>query len=231
MKPITSATPKLLKTLLVAPLLLAGITGYSQKTATKTYMPDKYGMVNLGAKIDYDKGKTDTIEMEDPATKEIIKRIIKMDPKPVKLNGKDFIVDNDYADAASFKGNGTPQEYIFTKMKANLAKLENGFYTVNIFNIMVDEKGKTWAFSYEPVTGTKTEDGERGAAGINIDPKIEKAIFENACNTMANMPLWKPAEHKGTKVVGEANGSTYRNKLKVDNHKVYLKIKDTWKAL
>ncbi len=222
-------TPALLRTFIVTPLLLAGIVGFAQKSSTKTYVPDQYGMVNLGAKIEYDNGRTDTMEMEDPATKEIIKRIIKSDPRPVKVNGKEFIVEG--AEPATFKGKGTVQEYVFTKMKGNLAKLDDGFYTVSIFNIMVDEKGKTWAFSYEPVNGTKTEAPQHNEPAINVDPKTEKAIFENACNVMANLPLWKPSEQKGKKVVGEGYGSTYREKLKVQGHKVYLKIKDNWKAL
>ncbi len=211
-----------LKTLLIALLLLTGIGSFAQKNAAKTFKPDQYGMISLGARIEYGKPRFDTIEMEEPSTKEILQKIIRRDPMPEKVNGKDIVTD---AKPAAFKG-GDAQLYIFRQMKQQLSKLEDGFYTIDISNIIVDENGKTCGFMYSPVKGTKAANPKQGEPTIKVDPKTEKEIFDKACDIMQRFPTWKPAELKGKKVAGEGNGATYRCKIIVEKHKVSLQQSD-----
>ena len=215
------------KTLVILGLILTVFVGFSQQKSEKKYTPNENGIVALGNnKLEYTKSKIDTMDWEDPVTHKMIIRIIKTDPYVEKVDGK---IIEDLPPA--FKDNSSPAEYLYRKMKNELSGLEDGFYYVGLRNLIVDDKGKTCAFTYDGVSGNKTEDRSKARQPIEVDKQLDEKIFNKICNELANFPTWQPPVVKGKKAVSEINpfGDWSRDyQLKIQGHKVYFKTNAGW---
>ncbi len=214
----------------LAILALAPMSCFAQNKASKQYAPNKYGDVVFGKnKMEYSKEKIDTVEMEDPNTHEIIKRIIKRFPSLKKIDGKE-IADLDPA----MKGNASPAEYLYRKMKKDLSVLEDGYYDLGIMNLVVDDKGKNCGFTFQGITGYKTDDRNKPRPRIKVDKQIEDKIFNRLCEELIAFPTWQPPVVKGKKMPSASNlfgGDMGPSHLKIQGHKVYFKTSEAWVEL
>ena len=211
-------------------MVLATLGCIAQQKATKKYIPDEYGFVVFGTnKLEYSKVQIDTIEMEDPKTHDLIKRIIKRSPSLTKIDGKEV------ADLSpAMKNNSSPAEYLYRKLKKDLAVLEDGCYDLGIMNLIVDDKGKNCGFMFRGVSGNKNEDSDKPKQRIKIDKQTEDKIFNRMCEEFVAFPTWLPPVMKGKKVPSASNlfGDNWRPpQLKVLNHKVYFKTQEAWVQL
>ncbi len=221
-----------LKMLVFIPLVLTSVICFSQRVIAKTFKADEYGLVKLtNSKFEYYTAKPDTIEVEEE-NGTLIKKVVKMDPYVIKMDGKAI------EDARPvFKDNRSPAPYLFSKIKKELSALEDGYYNLGIGNVIVDEKGKTAAFTYQNILGDKNENSSLSQAkrdNIVVDKATEQKIFNSICNELSHFPTWLPPTVKNKKVVSSNNMfGDYWGKptLKVQNHRVYFKEQDTWIAL
>ena len=212
---------------LLVPALIISSLSFSQKTTGKKYKLDSYGMVVLGKhKFEYSERKVDTIKIVDPQTKEAIMKIVKIDPRPLKVDGK-LITD----ETVKFKGGGSAEEYFLGKIKNEISKLEDGYYRLDVYNIIVDDKGKICAFTYGGIHGKRTEKGGFAENPITIPAALEDIIFEKIGDELAAFPNWEPAVLNNKPVVGEASVIKAMGLYKITAHKIAYFKNGGWQGM
>lgn len=100
----------------------------------------------------------DTQIIVDPVTgQEYTNIVIKRKPAPVKLNGKPV---NEWPeqDAAYTGSESSLRDFLVFNMKDVLTKLDDGQYTLNVFNVLIDENGHIAFFEYEDIKRSRTAD-------------------------------------------------------------------------
>ncbi len=207
-----------LLTLLFAPC-------FAQKKGAKKYAVNAYGVVNLyDDKFTYSKGTIDTIESAEPGSDIEVKKIIKTKGRPVKMNGKTI-----YDELPVFKQEHTVEEYLLNKLRSELSKLPNGNYTLELYNMIVDEQGKVCAFSYEGISASEAED-ERALKVFIIDRTQAQQLFQKICAELTSLPAFEAAQINGKKIISVSN-PIYPNQFWIRDHKILIKQKDKWVPL
>ncbi len=202
-------------------MLLPSLT-HAQKGGSKKYAVNSHGIVDLcGRKFTYSNATTDTIEVNVPGKDEGVAKIIKTNGYPIQLEGK-HIQDGQPVFNVPF------EEHLYRKLKKLLLQLPDGYYNLGVYNIIVDDNGRTCAFSYEGCSGS-TEEGGKGKA-IKINARAAAIVFDETCNVMANLPAFSPPVVNGKKVVSVSN-PIYPNEFKIEKHKLHLKRKGVWLVL
>ncbi len=110
-----------------------------------------------GNQIELSVVQPDTQIVVDPVTAEQRVVIINHDPKPIKMNGVPIVEMPDKE--PYYKGDGKSlRAYMLKGMKKELSKLKDGMYTININQILVDERGRIVYFEYEDLRRSKMWD-------------------------------------------------------------------------
>ena len=208
-------------------LILFGIVGplhlRAQQGAPKKYKVNDHGIINLcGRTFTYSKGSVDTITIDD-AKGEPVENIIKSTGRPLKMDGKTI-----HDELPTF--NVPVEEHLYAKLKTELAQLPDGYYSLGVYNIIVDDQGKTCAFSYEGITGRKNEEERTGEIPIDIGKQARVKLFDKICNVLAGFPAYVPPSVNGKKVVSVSN-PVYPNLFKMEKHRLYVKRAGVWKVV
>lgn len=164
----TSSTVSKSKTLILLPLLLVSATCFSKNSFSSKFERNGKYVTYKGNRFELSEPKPDTMILTDPVTGEQITKIIKKDPVPVKMNGKP--IPNEVDQQPYFTGNDKGlREYLVKNMKSELSKLDDGQYTLNLNNIVVDDKGKIVYFDYEDMKRSKTMEEVHDVKPANVE--------------------------------------------------------------
>ena len=132
------------------------------------------------------------------------------DDLPVKINGKAIVTDPDKK--PQLKG-GYPdlRSLLLHNLKAELSKLDEGTYKVDLNYLVIDENGKIMYFSYDGLN----------RYGMRVGGKIEQAVFEKTVALLKNV-TFEPAVKNGRKVVALINtDEAFNRTFRLMNHVVY----------
>ena len=198
--------------------------------APKKYTKNKFNAVILGThKVVYSKAHRDTIEVEDQVDHAVIKKIVVTDPQPEKIDGKKVVINS--GEGAEFGGNGSGTLYLYKELKNELCLLNDGYYILRIYNILVDDKGQTCMFTYDPPGSSKKPEFYEWSHEVPVDSAVNAKIFARACEVMDHLPKWKPATKNGKKIVGEGRLASSTDKFKIEAHKLYIIAGGGWQEL
>ena len=226
-----SGTIAYLKMLVFIPLVLVSFICFSQKIMTNSFVADEYGFVKLSNnQLEFSKTNPDTIEME-MEDGSVTKKIVKKDPVVLRVDGKALEMS-----MPVFKDNSQVDEYIYKKLSRDLSQLEDGEYFVGVVHVIVDDKGRTCAFTYQGIMSDSIDRKGRDRHPVKIDKQLETKIFSGLCKELSAIRDWQPPVVNGRKVPSVFNffgGSNYYP-LRVKQHKLYI-VQDgrtnTWTEL
>ncbi len=224
---IVTANSKIISQILICILMaFAPHVAFPQKAGTKKYTVNQYGIVSLyNNKLTYNKGSVDTIEVAEPDSDKELKKIIKTKGWPVKLDGKAI-----HDEVPAFKKHHTAEVYLFNKLRSELLKLPNGRYTLELFNMIIDENGKICAFSYEGISASEADEEKQPKKVFTIDKIQGQQLFQKICDELVHFPAFEAPVVKGKKVVSVSN-PLYPNQFWINNNKILVKQKDKWQEL
>ncbi len=205
--------------------ILLSVPGFAIKKSAKKYAVNPYGIVTLyDDKFIYSKATVDTIESAEPGSDVEIRKIIKTKGRPVKMNGKVI-----HDELPVFKQKHNLEEHLLNKLRGELNSLPNGKYTLELYNMIINEDGKVCAFSYEGISASEAED-ERGKSVFVIDKIQAQHLFQKICTELTNLPPFEAPQLKGKKIISVSN-PIYPNQFWIRDHKILIKQKDQWRDL
>lgn len=147
------------KMLVFLPIAMVSIFCFSQNGFSQKF--DRKGNVVTyrGNKFVFSEQRTDTIELMDPVTGAKTTSVMVIDAEPQSMNGKPIPVrDNQMAPPAYEGKYKNLRWYMLAKMQAELAKLPDGIYKLDVTNIVIDEQGRIVYFDYREMLRDRTVD-------------------------------------------------------------------------
>lgn len=169
---LTRRSSKAAKTKMLAfiPIAVVSILCFSQNGFSQNFERDGNTVTYRGNKFQLSDVVRDTVELEDPTTGQRSIKVMQKDPAPMTMNGNPI-----------YSGDITPEYtgpdknirmYMLKQMKNDLSGLDNGQYTLNINNIVVDENGNIVYFEYGNIRRSKTSDAVKQAPASK--PSVQK---------------------------------------------------------
>lgn len=158
-------------------------------------------------------GKKETITVTDPITGKKVTKTTTIDPTLIRMN-KLKIYKFDEVTVQPAPTDGPVETFVIKGLTTELNKLPDGIYFVDLFNIVIDNKGKIVYYEYGGIipqdTKFKIPDYVSMPAGKKIDSLINAA------------PAYAPGEMNGKTVVVRTNAfyDTYR--ITVKNHRISI---------
>lgn len=189
----TSTKAAKTKMLLIVPLTLVSAICFTNNGFSQRFERNGNFITYQGNKFEMSKSTTDSIFIIDPVTGKELLKIVQTDPKPIKMNGRDIAIQTDQS--PYYTGSEKDlREYLLRNLKEELTKLDDGPYTLNIKDIVVDENGKIVYFDYQNMRRSKAanelgaQQKPSGPMIINSsDPKVTISI--NDPKTGAPTPM------------------------------------------
>jgi beta-lactamase regulating signal transducer with metallopeptidase domain len=130
-------------------------------------------------------------------------------PTVVKMNGKPIASFWNVTQKPVFLGKEKSMSiYLLNSIRSEMEKLEDGEYSVNVNNSIIDEKGNLAYYEVEGVT----------AYNIKIDKSVKEAIDSKLRDAIENAPKFKPAELNGKAVVVDFEAIVFGYRVIVKNH-------------
>ncbi len=124
----------------------------------------------------------DTVEMIDPSTGITTTKVVIKDPTPVMMNGKP-VAETPNEQPKYTGGDKDLRKYMLTNMRQELGNLKDGYYKLDISDIIIDENGKIVYFDFQdmkrgkPIEEVNTHTKPSGPTLIKAsDPDIHVTI-------------------------------------------------------
>lgn len=158
------------KMLLIVPLTVVSVICFTNNSFSQRFEKNGNFVTYQGNKFEMSKSTMDSIFLIDPITGKEELKIVQTDPKPIRMNGRDIVIQTDQS--PYYTGSEKDlRDYLLHNLKEELSKLEDGPYTLNIRDIVVDENGKIVYFDYQNMRRSKTAN-ELGAQPTPSGPMI-----------------------------------------------------------
>ena len=215
-----------MRMLVFIPLALVCIVCFSKNSFSHGFQKKGNTVIYNGNTFELSKPQLDTIVATDPVTGKEVLKVFQHDPHVIKMNGKDITLEPDQQ--PNFTGNDKDlRDYLLKNMKNDLAILGDGLYTLDISNILVNEKGKIVYFNFGDIQWRKLpDDNANSKQAGQIPTKKQRQLFDKVCDLMDAAPEFKPATANGKKVTAGYYCMTFMNNFKIMNHKIYDLGKD-----
>ena len=153
----TSTAAAKTKMLLIVPLTVVCTICFTQNSFSQRFEKNGNFVTYKGNKFEMSKSWADSIVVTDPYTGYEKMKITQTGPKPLKMNGRAILIITDQT--PYFTGNEKDlRDYLVLNLKNELTTLGDGMYTLNIYDIVVDENGKIVYFDYKDIRRSKTAD-------------------------------------------------------------------------
>lgn len=201
--------------LIVVPLLLVCTLCFTKTGYAQRFERRGDGVFTKGYTFVMSPDKVDSMTYIEPESGREVLQVVTMTPMPVKFNGEDIPVET----TDKFASFGDPpksfRSYLLTNMVSELSKLDDGTYTLNVGDILVDKDGKVLYFHYE--------DLKPGKPGAMIAPAFQQELFSKVCALTESAPAFIPGTVGGLPVVSyyEEKDNEFWTKFKVVNHYVF----------
>lgn len=166
------------KMLVFLPLAAVAVFCFTQNSFAQGFTRSGNVVTYKGNKFTLSAPVHDTIILSDPATGKEQTKIMTKEPYPIKMNGKDLPQKAD-RQAAYTGTDANLRAYIMRNLKKELAELKDGMYSININNILVDEKGRIVYFDYHDIRKSRAAGEIPANAGdvqMSIAPKSEVKV-------------------------------------------------------
>ena len=168
------------KMLVFIPLALVCTLCFSKNSFSKGFEKKGNKVTYHGNTFELSEEMIDTITITDPVTGEELQKIVKHDPQPVKMNNRPIIGNAEVK--PYFTGNYIDlRDYLLKNMKKELLHLKDGNYSLNINDIVVDEKGKIVYFHYQNMKRSKNKDE------IQMPDKVKGPAVTNAADPVISI--------------------------------------------
>jgi beta-lactamase regulating signal transducer with metallopeptidase domain len=171
------------KMLVFIPLALVCIICFSKNSFSQRLERKDNKAYWRGNTIELSIASTDTMTLVDPVTGKELQKIMLHDAKAISVNGKPIPSEVDIEDYPVFKGSDkNMREYLLKNMKTELSKLDDGYYRLEISDILIDEHGRIVYFDYKEMKKSNPDYNPRnGAASAPVmvssgDPKITFSV-------------------------------------------------------
>ena len=162
-----------------------------------------------------------TIMVKDPVTGNAEQQSIPA--RPIAMNGKPIYTTDTLTRFPVFNEKGAPgteklSGYLFTILKAELGRLDEGNYILSVTNAVIDEKGRLVYYEFgglkrlqEKTVFSSASGGRKNDAAIydhveniptdiGIDSTLKQPINSAAQKALDNLPKMKPAQVDGKNV-------------------------------
>lgn len=169
----------------------------------------------------------DTVVIMDPSTGQKRTLVTRMDSHPTKLNGKKIYRSDDLnvmntmggpmTNVPSLSGDGI-KEYLLSNLSSELSKLEDGYYMLNVNNVVINENGAVVYYEYGGLKGTSNVYPPQPHP--EIDSATSDAIGKRIGELLDNAPKHDPAHYKGNSVPFLVTGVVFLNPFQIKNHKL-----------
>src|SRR5690606_19558716 len=143
----------------------------------------------------------DTFMVQDPATGEMILRIARREPVPVKINGDTIYQDYALRDMigkgletvtsqSTLKASGM-RLYLLDNLKKEISKLHDGNYWLGISNVIVDKNGKVVYYDYAGLQ-TKSPMIQNQVSLPEVDFALQEKVGKKVDKLVHEMPAHTP---------------------------------------
>ena len=210
-----------IKMLVFIPLALVCIVCFSKNSFSQKFERKGNIVTYRGNSFECSQNpRVDTQIIVDPITNKEITKIIKQDPVPVKMNGNpiygNYLNGEPATNPEPYTKNGSLEDYLFKNLSKELDKLPNSVYTINLYNVIVDTKGKIVYYECDGIADYY--------GGLSRDKKIspanQKEITEKIKQLLNNVPAMKPATLNHKKVAATANTLFMNYTITVKDHEI-----------
>jgi hypothetical protein len=183
--------------------------------------------------------KYDTIVVLNPVTGKESQVVTTLEPYPISLNGQPIVQEEKAEKVPVYEGAVTDlATTVFNYIMPDMDKLPDGNYKVNVFNIIIDEKGKLAYYEVNDIVNNAQSFvvGEANGKPSLVpnpgdtkhnnpaDKKALQAIAEKIDQYLANENIsFSPAMQKGKAVpCAISGGFTYSKTIVVKDHTAAL---------
>ncbi len=190
------------KMLVFIPLALVCIVCFSKNSFSQRFERKGNKVTYRGNTFTLSEPMHDTVEMIDPVSGNTTTKVIIKDPTPIKMNGK-TIVEYPNEPARYTGGDKDLRKYLLTNMREELGNLKEGYYKLEISDIIIDANGKIVYFDYQdmkrgkPIEEVNVRTKPSGPTLIKAsDPEIHVTInagpgqpFKTPCGDSLKKPV------------------------------------------
>ena len=200
------------KTLVFIPLALVCVACFTKSAFSQKFVKNGNVVTYRGNRFEMSDTRTDTISMTDPVSGKEIMQVATRNAIPVKVNNeKIYNSDEVTSRAASFSANGSLEDYLFKHLATELDKLPDGTYVLDLYNIVLDSKGRIVFYEYNGITNYDNKGTIPAEIMKAIDKKIDPALY--------GAPAMKPAKIDGKGVYALTDILLSLYKVEVKNHR------------
>ncbi|MGN6567450.1 MAG: M56 family metallopeptidase, partial [Flavipsychrobacter sp.] len=216
------------KLLLILPLVLACLLLFTENSFSAKFSRDgnivKYrdNVIELSPP-----SVPDTVVIMDPTTGQQRTVVARKSPIPIKLNGRKIYKSDDMdvmntmggpaTNISPFSRDGV-KEYLLSNLSSELSKLEDGYYMLNVNNVVINEDGAIVYYEYSGLKGTSNSYPPKPHA--EVDSATSDAIGRRVGTLLDNAPKHDPAYYKGNAVPFLVTGVVFLNPFQIKNHKL-----------
>lgn len=147
---------------------------------------DKYVVVK-GNTFELSQKTTDTVVIQDPVSgQEVIKQIVRF-PFPLAMNGRKIYKTEEISSVPQPNlGSGSLDDYLIKGLAKDVEQLNDGLYTLELYNIVVDTNGKVAYYDFTTLNGPTYNNPNKNA--------IEKLVNNSLDLLFSNAVLFKPGK-------------------------------------
>ncbi len=167
-------------------LLLITALGYATHTSAQTFERKGNVVTYRGNKFLYSpQGKKDTIRVTDPITNKKIVKVEEVESRPIKMNA-DKIYNGDELSMLPLPNGkeGDAERSILKGLQIDLDKLPDGKYYLDLFNVILDKRGKICFYEYKGLLSHNNK--------VKIPADIAKSIDSKIDSLVMRIPGYKP---------------------------------------
>jgi len=168
-------------------LALVAAPGCTMHTSAQTFERKGNIVTYRGNKFLYSpKDLKDTITVTDPVTGQKMVKITAIESRPVKMNGEKIYYGDEMSMLPIPEGKeGDAERGILKALQADLNKLPDGKYYLDLFNVITDKKGKVVFYEYNGLISHNNK--------LKIPADITKSINSRIDSLVINISPYKPA--------------------------------------
>lgn len=167
--------------------VLMCITGNSLIGFAQKFQTDEQHVLFHGNAFELSPKKRDTVIVLDPVTGyEVVKQIVHL-PFPLAMNGRKIYKTEEVNSVPQpYLGSGSLDDYLIKGLAKDVEQLNDGLYTLELYNIVVDTNGKVAYYDFTTLNGPTYNNPNKNA--------IEKSVNNSLDLLFSNAALFKPGK-------------------------------------
>ncbi len=208
-----------LRMLVLAPVIIVSVVFFSNTGFSQKFEQNGNTISYKGNKFEMSPAMHDTIAIVDPVTGVERTMVTTLDPKPITMNGNKIYNSNELNKKTTFNiKEASIKEYLMNQIGKKLSQLPNGYYNMQVSNIVIDEKGKLVFYTFNGLTKMHIDKNDQAAIPVVMKNEIDKNIH-NALNNLEGTP----GQYQNTNAPSLVTEIDLNNSIEIKDHKIISK--------